>query len=260
MWECGVATDPITEDTRIVVFRFSDAFPAPFQDRVGVDVRQQDDVRKFVTSFLTDPEFFPGRGEALAPDLPRGAPQIETKAADLFDRLKDFSPKPIETWTAWGYLVLQFEADEVRRVKEESAAEKRIALVEECLRSTTVIREGDKTAQGLFGRAKFPPGLTFAEVLEDWTARYPQGKDQWVTSLAQQIELAARGFYPISDWAVMRGATPRGEWCIPVVTWIRTMPSGDMQFDVYFLPVRGVDEVSGKLDLGVDVPKTAAGP
>jgi hypothetical protein len=33
-----------------------------------------------------------------------------------------------------------------------------------------------------------------------------------------------------------------------------------MQFDVYFLPVRGVDEASGSLDLGVDVPKALASP
>jgi hypothetical protein len=28
-----------------------------------------------------------------------------------------------------------------------------------------------------------------------------------------------------------------------------------MQFDVYFLPVRGVDEEAGRLDLGVNVPQ-----
>jgi hypothetical protein len=259
MWECGVATDPMNEDTRIVVFQFEDAYPPPFQDRVRVDVRDQDDVRKFVTSFLTDPDFFPGRGRAIAPGLPPSAPQIETRAQDLFDRLRECSPKARETWTAWGYFVLHFLADEIQRVIDETSADKRIALVEESLRSTSIIMEGDKTAQGLFGRARFRPGLTFGEVLEDWSAQYPEASEEWVTSLAKQIELTARGMYPSSNWVVMRGATQRGDWCIPVVTWIRTMPSRDMQFDVYFLPVRGVDEASGNLDLGVDVPRTAIG-
>jgi TIR domain len=255
MWECGVATDPMTEGTRIIVFQFSDAYPPPFQDRVRVDVREKTDIQKFVRSFLTDPDFFPGQGHALAPDLPPAAPQVETKAEDLYNRLTEVVPGAIEEWPAWGYFILQLPSDEVERVKQEASADKRVQLVEEQLRGSTLIVKGDKTAKGLFGRAVFPPGLTFAQVLQDWTNQYPDASDQWVLSLAHQIELAARGSYPLSDWSVMRGATRAGEWCIPVVTWVRTLPSRDMQFDVYFLPVRGVDEEAGRLDLGVNVPQ-----
>lgn len=255
MWECTIATETQPE-ANLVLLQFSEDYPAPFQELVRVNALDQTSIRTVVNNLFTQPDFFSGFDRPLAPGWQPNDKRILERADTLFATLQGVLPGGIDSWPAWAYFVLQFQADKVLRVKEEEE-EKRVGLVKDLLTSTAVIMEGDKTAQGLFGRARFPAGLPFSEVLQDWQNAYPGADDRWVTSLARQIGLAARGSYPLSDWVVMRGATRAGEWCIPVITWVRTMPSKDMQFDVYFIPVREVDEASGSLDLGVEVPRSA---
>ena len=69
MWECGVATNPHSPDTRVIVFQCSPEIPRVFQDQVRVNARNKDDVLKFVREFLTHTHFFPEFGRALAPQV-----------------------------------------------------------------------------------------------------------------------------------------------------------------------------------------------
>jgi hypothetical protein len=255
-WECAIATDS-EDDTNLVIFQFSDDVPAPFQELVRVNVSDPTDVRKFVNGFFTDPDFFPGKGEALSPGYQPNDERILRKADDLHESLQQASfPGKVSEWPAWAYLILEFQTEDIDRIKEETDQLKRVELTKDILTTRTEIVRGDKTAQGLFG-ARFPRDLeqvTFSDIFEEWRARYPDSDMRWLDSLCEQIALAARGFYPQTDWAVMRGAQAN-DWSIPVVNWIRTQPAGEMQFDVYFMPVRNVDERTGSLDLGVVEPQ-----
>src|SRR5262249_43431298 len=67
MWECGVALNPHSPDTRVIVFQCSPETPRVFQDQVRVNARDKEDLLKFVRQFLTDTHFFPEFGRALAP-------------------------------------------------------------------------------------------------------------------------------------------------------------------------------------------------
>ena len=58
MFECGVATDPKSPHTNIIVFQCGRDAPKPFEDQLRVDVRRFDDIRKFSKAFFTDPTFF----------------------------------------------------------------------------------------------------------------------------------------------------------------------------------------------------------
>jgi hypothetical protein len=66
MWECGVAIDPETEDTNILVFQCGSDVPGPFADQVRINVRRRDDILRFTQMFLTEPNFFPGFDDPVA--------------------------------------------------------------------------------------------------------------------------------------------------------------------------------------------------
>lgn len=253
MWECTIATEVEPEAT-LVLFQFTNDYPAPFQELVRVDARELTSIRGFVNNLFTEREFFGGFHTALAPALQPNADPLLERADAFHEVLKGLTPGGIVEWPAWGYIMLEFPGEDIRRINAEPSGDRRVALTDEILRGSAQIVQGDRTARGLFGRARFPDGLAFSDVLRDWKDKYPDAAERWVDSLARQIECAARDSFPLTDWVVMQGATQSTELCIPVVMWIRTLPSGDMQFDVYFIPVRDVDEVTGKLDLGIVAP------
>lgn len=252
MWECGVATDPLSEDPRVVVIQFSDDCPSPYADQVRVNARDRTSVTAFARAFLTDPGFFPGFDEALVPGLGSDDSQITRKATELFNALQEFIPKvgEVEEWPAWAFLRVQLDARDVEKWKTEPEAAARLAVAKESLLTDAVILDGDKTARNLFGRAKFPSGMRFSDVVDDWRAKYPGASLEWVDSLAKQIMRAGSWQFPEPDWIAMRGASHGDtEWCIPVLNWIRRLPQTDsIQFDVYFIPVRR-DERTGEPEL-----------
>jgi hypothetical protein len=61
MYERGLATSPGGLEKRFPVFQCSAERPRVFQDEVNVDARNITDIKKFVISFLTNPDFFPKR-------------------------------------------------------------------------------------------------------------------------------------------------------------------------------------------------------
>ena len=58
MWECGVATDPKTEHTRIIVLQCTESAPTVYQDHLRVAVNREG-IHDFVGRFHRDSEFFP---------------------------------------------------------------------------------------------------------------------------------------------------------------------------------------------------------
>src|SRR5947209_8089255 len=91
MWECGLAQHPQSPDTNIIIFQCSDDVPKPFADDLRMDARNLEHIKRFTNQFYTDPNFFPRRGAALAPNIKPTT--IETDAKDLFDKLYEVLPK-----------------------------------------------------------------------------------------------------------------------------------------------------------------------
>ena len=85
MFECGVATDPQSPHTNIIVFQCGRDVPKPFEDQLRVDARRLDDIRKFTKAFFKDPTFFPDAMTALAPAFSDN--QCDKAARELFDAL-----------------------------------------------------------------------------------------------------------------------------------------------------------------------------
>src|SRR5262245_36125451 len=93
MWECGVALNPHTPDTRVIVFQCAPHPHRVFQDQVRVDARNKEDLSKFVRTFLTDRSFFPGFGRALAPKLSPHGDEVRDAADELHKTMASVLPR-----------------------------------------------------------------------------------------------------------------------------------------------------------------------
>ena len=123
MWECGVATHRESDDTHVIVLQCGRQLPRVFADQVAVDIRDPEKVRRFVNDFLTDPDFFPGRNEAVTRFQPNDA-NVERMARGLYDELQnivrpDDDHDQIEEWPAVPFVRLGLTSSQVRQIAEE---------------------------------------------------------------------------------------------------------------------------------------------
>jgi hypothetical protein len=101
--------------------------------------------------------------------------------------------------------------------------------------SNATVSDSDKYLQALFGKAGLDNGVSLQQLYETWKAAYPKRSDAWIEALAEQLARAAQWQFPIVKWAAMP-AVGDGHPHAPVVTRVRKIPEGSLQFDVYFYP------------------------
>lgn len=235
MWECGVATHSEADDTSVIVLQCGRDLPRVFADQVAVDVRDSEKVRRFVNDFLTDPNFFPGRNEAVTRFQPNDT-NVERAAQGLYDDLKKVVPPDDEgqeeTWHAVPFVRLGLTASQVRQIAdEENDHQARLATAKLLLEATVLI--GDREAAALFGRPTLPADESFGQVFKRTVSR--DEPPAWLKSLADQVTRAAQWSYPAVHWTPMRSANANDHtWYCPVLTHVRRSPSKAMEFDVHF--------------------------
>ena len=84
MWECGLATDPSGEGTRVVVLQCGPHLPAPLGKQMTVTIDEAG-IRRFTHNLLKARDFFPGSNDMLAPEVDER--EIEARSQALLDRL-----------------------------------------------------------------------------------------------------------------------------------------------------------------------------
>ncbi len=235
MWECGVATHRDSPDTRIIVFQCGRDVPTPFSADLRVDVRNPEHVRRFTNQLLTNADFFPGRGQAIAPSVARET--VEKAAEELFNNLKEVIPPPadgqIDEWPAWPFLRLELPKTEVERLESATAAE-RIGLAHQVVQECGVVVKSDARAAQIFGLASFPDRYKFKELLRLWKDQYPSADATWFDSCCEQIMVGARREFPIIRWSPLREVGGDEEFT-PVLSRVKRLPfGGSVQFDLYF--------------------------
>jgi hypothetical protein len=255
MWECGVATDPTSPDTRVVVLQFSDDVPAVFDDQVRVNARSKDDIHKFAAQFLTDPNFFPAEIGPITGFQPQ-SPQLLLAAERLFTDLASVPPtkhEKVDEWPAWPFIRLELSLDAVAQMKDMPPSLAQERILEECR-----IGLCDWVLCAVFGVPKISTGSTLSDLVARWKERSPGEDSRWATSLAAQIHTASQWNFPSLEWPLLKGkrATP-GEWFSPVLTWVRKVPYHNrFEFDVYFMPFIAAD---GALEFTIALPPRAGG-
>lgn len=235
MWECGVALDPRSPDTKIIVFQCADDSPAPFADQVRVNICNLVDIQKFTKDFLTNPNFFPNFGQAIT-QFQENSLQVIEAAQELYQRLEQVSPHPggeVDEWPAWPFLQLELCLEKVNIICN-APQDQRLMLATEILQRECLVSTGDYVAaQQLFGIPNLRTGMSFQELIEIWRENNSGSHSKWVEAICTQISRGARWKFPELTWELMRGSN--NNWYAPVLNRVRKIPNKNcMQFDIYF--------------------------
>ena len=237
MWECGVATDPEMERMQVVVFQCTSDTPAPFQDQVRLSVTEEDEIRKFTEQFHKSPDFFPGFGEALSPDI--GQDTLDRMSKSLYEKLSKVIPakKPEERYR-WDFFTLALDSMYVRKIRDERDGESAFKLVVETIPNNCIVKEAFGEAFKHFGFDEFEEGKNFADLVNRWEQSVGDSPKEWISELYAEISRAIRNIPAEPTWACLKSARRGADWWFsPVVNHVRILPDDSMEFDIYIYRV-----------------------
>lgn len=239
MWECGVATNPNSPDTKIILFQCADSAPKLFEGQVFVNARDRASIEAFTIQFMTEPRFLARRDHPLT-GFERSGPEVKRAANKLFDDLQAVLPEwPVAEWPAHPYIQLEMSAEGARRIAD-MAPEQRLEEACHIVLAEATVTDSDRYASALFSLTRFENGTTLKRLSDIWQTAFPRRVPQWAHSLADQIAKAAQWHFPVLRWAAME-AVGHEDLRAPVVTRVRRLPPSKYQFDVYFYPFNLLD-------------------
>jgi len=253
MFEYGVANNPKSPDTRIILLRCCDVVPPLFAGQVSVNARELQDLQKFTNQLLTDPEFFVGHGGPVTRHQPNSS-SVASAAAKLFQDLQEvlppLTPPANEEWPASPYVQLQLDWKHVETIRAAPPAD-RARVASEIILRECLVAAYDKEAERLFNSPGFDRGMKLEALVSAWKDKEPgpDAKSKWVESLCRQITEGVRWKFPPSVWELMQGVGD-DTWRSPILTRVRRLPNQYMQFDVYFFKFE-VDESKGCVKVGI---------
>jgi hypothetical protein len=232
MYEWGVSQHEDSKPTRTILVHTTKSVPAPLSDEVRYNAAVDDDIRKFVDSFLTTPNFFPARSEAVTRYLPK-SDQVVTASDELVVKLRSVikpipASKPVRLWP---YVRLELPSNVLQAVNGAPAANRADAAKSAVEKQGRIVASNGRAAE-IFGRAKIQDGAPFSEVLNSWRSINSDREEGWFHSLAMQVSGAAQGLIPEVRWACV---TREGsdEEHLPVLNSTQEIKDG-MQFDFAF--------------------------
>jgi hypothetical protein len=254
MWECGVALQPETPRTRIVVFQIGSRPPSVYEGEVRVNIGDFTTIEKFTNEFLTSKDFFPryegpiSRFKPLDRNVKAAAQELDEQ---LQDAVKGLVPSNVEELTPYPFLRLELSPDQVAAIGQDAKLDATREVVLDAR-----IAETDRDARRIFGRMNMPPRATFRSLVDGWKRRYPDEETKWLDALTAQMADAAQGLFPTLKWELMRPMDERdGTWYAPVLNRVRGNDAlHATQFDIYFDKF-ALDPESGCVRVGV--PKSA---
>lgn len=238
MWECGVATDPTNPDTRLVVLQCMGDVPGPFQNKVRVNARDAVSVQNFASNFLTDPQFFPRYGQAVAPNLEPKGQQVLKAADELVSALQEVLPQtdaePSERWPSLPFVRFSVGLDCGREIRE-ATVDRRSEFARKTLLEHCIVEESDAVAAKLFGLVTLQKGMRLQELVGVWQERESTLGEGWVDNLLEQMTAAACWRFPKVRWTLFKGSD--NKWYSPLVIWVRKDPALNvLRVDVHFVP------------------------
>jgi len=234
MWECGVAMQPDSPDTKVIVLQCGARAPKVFEGAVRIRARDQVDVQKLVNEFLTDPGFFPGSDEAVAPGFAPNGDEVKNAARQLHQELQDLvadDAEEGEDWPTVPFLRLQLtylEVDAIRKLDATDAAR--------AIRETARVEDIDGEARGLFGLGRVEKLSPLARLLDSWQQSRPHDSTTWIDELIEQVRVGSDWKFPRFGWQLMASVDDADSArYAPILSRVRSLPRQRChQFDVYF--------------------------
>ncbi len=237
MWECGVATDPKSQSTKIVVFKTTDDIPKVFKDTILIGITERD-ILRFTTQFHKEVGFLSDESPAFAPDI--GEEILKRRSNDLYNDLSRVIPhRRREEMYRWDFFTLKLNSDSVERIKnQEQSEDSKINIIQQ--ESEATFEFG--AALQHFGFYTFVPELNFNHLVERWKAiiscreSIPQ---TWIKELCKEMLRAVENRRAQPTWELMKSDLYPDWWFYPVVNHVRSNSDDSMEFQIYMYRVPG---------------------
>ena len=243
MWECGLAMDPISASTRVIVFQCAQDVPTVFRDELRVTMNESDIVR-FTKQFHCNKNFFPG----MNPYKPNvGKETIHKRALGLFKALSKAIPASRYEWKIrWGFFRLRIQAKVVSKLNEINKQQEVFDLCNK-ISDTFLVTFAEGWGIRHFGFEQLQPELNFKMLVDRWKSEL-QGiekndrkkylSEEWITDLFIEIWRVARNCPPILSWNSLKSVYPQVDWWVcPILNATKRLPDGGMELDIYMYRV-----------------------
>jgi hypothetical protein len=231
MWECGVALNPETEDTNIVVFECAGETPKVFHSSVRVVVDQQG-IEKFTNQFHKNDNFFPGKppynaeiendilielAERLYEDLLEEIPGLRYTESPLVHQLK--------------LSLDSAHVDKVLKMKSPKAANQYIY-------EHLIIEEASPYLSQHFGCRTINKDINWSMVVQTWKddikIKNAKAPITWTRELNREIWRAINNKPAKPEGNVIISAARSTRKYCALVCLMREYPGRKMEFNVYF--------------------------
>ncbi len=239
MYECGLAQDPNSLDTRIVVFQCTEDVPDPLKELICV-TRSEESIKALINSFHKDEEFFPRHGKAFKPDISDDL--IERRSKELYKNLvnvvPDFRSRAI---ARWDHFTLALNLDKIKSVRDSKidfdvALERAKALInKECF-----IKRFSGDALEHFNFSALADNLKFEELFERWKNQSAFSTLDWKSELCREMTSAMRNSLAEPVSVPFDSIEPGVDaWYLPIVDRVREVPEDrTIEFDVFLFGIR----------------------
>jgi hypothetical protein len=243
MWECGLADEPSSPDTKVIVIQCLPDKPTVFEGKSRVQAWEEDSLVNLAKRFL-EAGFFP---DFEGPFTGLKEPELASRAEELHEDLVQLIPsEPPENWSAWPFMRLEMPRDKLDVIGSGSDDET-TRLMRDALLENAVILDTASGLPGLFGSVDISGQDTKLErLVDDWTEKYPEREPEWLDSLSRQILEASRKKVPkAGSWARFRRVGGAEEYVIGVGRAKKDLVR--LTFDCYFFGVGAVDPVESRM-------------
>lgn len=250
MFECGLAMNPKTPETSVVVFQCTEYLPRVFQDKLLVLANDLDGIRRFTVQFHKDNGFFP---DYPAFDQNLTDEGLEILSANLFHAIQDHLPKKKpEKSIRWGYFTLKMPTDLTDLLQD---AENIQSACDLCIFNQDKIPVIDAAGFGLrhFGYQNFDSKLTFKKLIDCWYATITEELSEkflsneniaWIKELNFDICRSIRNESPRLSWIPLRSAFQGIDWRVcPVINEVQYAYDGSAELRVYMYRMDKIDDI-----------------
>jgi len=235
MYECGLAQDPESLDTRIVVFQCSDLPPSPLKNLISVRM-EIDSINTLADDFHRDPDFFPRCDRAIAPNLDEE--QIEQRANELYQNLLKVVPSTrAQKLQRYDHITVAMPLEylkEVQSIDSENGFSSALKFAKELIVEHCFIRNVRGEPQSHFNFEKITRNMRLNSLIRRWKQESKYSDIPWEKEVFEEMAIAMlnrkeRGLsMPFNSLAPNTDA-----WFLPVLSHVRTLPDVNlMEFDI----------------------------
>ncbi|MEO1263755.1 MAG: hypothetical protein AAFZ15_33415 [Bacteroidota bacterium] len=241
MYECGLAQDPKTLDTRILVFHTAENPPSPLAHLLTLPMTL-DSIKTLVNQFHHKEDFFIDRGKAIAPEVSQKI--IDQRTLKLYNDLSaKITSDVIETTIRYDQISVSIAMEHVENIKskyQETNFKNTLEYAVKILREKCMIYGFSGDPHTHFEMDKTPLDIELDQLIRDWRkgTEYPDLK--WDEELFTEMTKAILNLKEGAISTPFNSLDPDSTvWFLPLIHTSRINPqNGHFEMDITFYKLK----------------------